>query len=291
MESQVLSIANNRVAAGRNILTGLPAEIVLEIAKNLPNFSSMDNFLQSNKLLMEVIQSCQYSICEQVAKNELGTLWMDARQLLVLQAKLNRAAAPVKGPAGKFPGIGILKGGDRIGIAEATQIMSNATEVIRCRTNFISTGSCFNTSTLMLQSDFQIDRGYYHYWTILLACAPGLKGLLQQRKKQKGKNTEPLTDEEREKIYWTRHVDVEEFLRYEGRMTEFEELLVVMCNSWQFRVLPLIEPKDRERSNEMWCRKNEDILKAELRVHVLLTSRKLGFAEYQDLENIFMFGP
>lgn len=312
MEPQSYS---NPVAAGRDsysFLTGLPIELIIEILRQLPEFSCVNQLILTDNLFLEIVQKYQYFICESVIKNQLGALWKQARQLLVLQSKLNRAAC---GPHAETAGLGILEGGSKIGIAEIFQIMSNAREIGRVRGSFISVIRPYSTQFgaghipaidlvyegLTADNIFRIDRGYYSVWIILLACAPGVQELLEQQKIKALKGEGPgkdLTIEEELAIHQKGHFNLEEYIQYESRETELEELLWVFGAAWLFRFLPNLGPGIIGRPYERWCMANEDRLKAEARIQIHLHGARKVYppdgdedADLNYLRNLFMFGP
>lgn len=304
----------NPAAADRdsyNVLAGLPVELKIEILRQLPEFGCVNQLILTDGLFLEIVQKYQYSICESVIKNQLGALWKQARQLLVLQSKLNRAACGYHAEPAR---LGILEGGSKVGIAEIFQIMSNAREIERVRGSFISVIRPYSIQFgaghipaidlvyegLTADNIFRIDRGYYSVWIILLACAPGVRELLERRRIKALKGEGPgknLTIEEELEMHQKRHFNLEEYIQYESRETELEELLWVFGAAWLFRFLPDLGPEIIGRPYEGWCMENEDKLKAEARIQIHLHgARKVYPPDNEDadlnyLGNLFMFGP
>lgn len=289
------------------LLERLPTELKIELLRQLPEFSCLNQLILTDNQFWEIIQKFQYSICESVISNQLGALWKQARQLLVLQSQLNRAACGLAGTVG----LGILQGGDKVGIAEIVQIMSNAREVERVRGSFAAVARPYSTrfgadhmpvidlvyEGLTANNIFRIDRGYYSVWIILLACAPGLQELLKQRK---GKQPEPdkdLTIEEELVMHHKRHPNMDKYIQYQSKEAELDELLWIFGAAWLFRLLPELGPEIIDRPCEKWCMVNEDKLKAEARIQIHLRgSRKVYPPDEMDsdlisLRSLFMFGP
>lgn len=305
---------SNPAAASRDsysFLTGLPVELKIEILRQLPEFDCVNQLILTDSLFQEVVQKYQYSICESIIKNQLGALWKQARQLLVLQSKLNRVA---RGSHAETAGLGILEGGSKVGIAEIFQIMSNAREIGRVRGSFISVIRPYSArfdaghipaidlvyEGLTADNIFRIDRGYYSVWIILLACAPGVRELLEQRriKALKGEDLgKDLTIEEELEIHQKGHFNLEEYIQYESREAELEELLWVFGAAWLFRFLPNLGLEIIGRPYEEWCMENEDKLKAEARIQIHLHGVRRVYppdnedADLNYLGNLFMFGP
>lgn len=287
------------------LLERLPTELKIELLRQLPEFSCLNQLILTDNQFWEIIQKFQYSICESVISNQLGALWKQARQLLVLQSQLNRAACGLAGTVG----LGILQGGNKVGIAEIVQIMSNAREVERVRGSFAAVSRPYSTrfgadhmpvidlvyEGLTANNIFRIDRGYYSVWIILLACAPGLQELLKRRK---GKQPEPdkdLTIEEELVMHHKRHPNMDKYIQYQE--AELDELLWIFGAAWLFRLLPELGPEIIDRPCEKWCMVNEDKLKAEARIQIHLRgSRKVYPPDEMDsdlisLRSLFMFGP
>lgn len=304
------SPAYNSVVASRNdhrLLTGLPVELKIEIMRQLPEFNCVNQLMLADNHFLEIVQKYQYSICESIIKNQLGPLYKLARQLLVLQSKLNCSACR---PLTEAARQGILEGGNKVGVAEIFRIMSNAREIERARGSLVAVVRPYNTqfSTdhapaielvyegLTVNNIFKIDRGYYSVWIILLACAPGLNGLFEQRRSREEPD-ENLTTEEELEMYHKRHSNLEEYIHYKSKEIELEELLWVLGAAWHFRFLPHLGPEITDRPYERWCRENEDKLKAEARIQIHLHGLRKVYppdnknADLDYLKNLFMFGP
>lgn len=295
--------------AGHNncLLERLPTELKIELLRQLPEFSCLNQLILIDNQFWEIIQKFQYSICESVISNQLGVLWNQARQLLVLQSQLNRVACGLTGTVG----LGILQGGDKVGIAEIIQIMSNAREVERIRGSFAAVFKPYSTrfyadqipaidlvyEGLTANNILRIDRGYYSVWIILLACAPGLQELLERRESKQPKPDKGLTIEEELAMHHKRHLNMDKYIQYQSKEAELDELLWVFGAAWFFRLLPDLGPEIIDRPSERWCMVNEDKLKAEARIQIHLHgSHKIYPPDQTDpglisLRNLFMFGP
>lgn len=313
MEPPSCSCIHNPSAAGRGnyrLLTGLPVELKIEVIRQLPEFSCVNQLILTDNHFLEIVQKYQYYICESIIETQLGALWKQARQLLVLQSKLNRMAC---GAHAGTAGLGILEGGNKVGIAEIIQIMSNAREIERVRGSFIAVIRPYSTQLgaghipaidlvhegLTANNVFRIDRGYYSVWIILLACGLGLWELFERRKTGAFKGEKPendLTTEEELEMHHKRHPNVEEYIQYERKEIELEELLWVFGAAWLYRFLPNLDPETMDRPYERWCMENEDKLKAEARIQIHLHGVRKVYplddkdVDLDDLRSLFMFG-
>lgn len=304
------TVAASHDSYSYHFLADLPTELKIEVLRQLPEFSCVNQLILTDNLFWEIVQKYQYSICEPIIHNQLGALWKQARQLLVLQSKLNRAACGLV----RVSGLGILQGGDKVGIEEIMQIMSNAREIGRVRGSFAAVVRPYSTrfgadhipaidlvrEGLTTNNIFRIDRGYYSVWIILLACAPGLQELFEQRKSKalkKGELDKDLTTEEELVMYHKRHPNLEEYIQYQSKEAELEELLWVFGAAWLFHFLPDLGSEIINRPYERWCMANEEKLEAEARIQIHLHgTRKVYPSDDKDsdldcLESLFMFGP
>lgn len=122
-------------------MNSLPCELILLVMKSLPDFSSLNSFIRCNQKFNILWKSNEYGICEAISRNQFGILFDDVYQLLVLQHEAKRGMEcewdirklfetnPDSDPDSElYPeeiGLGVLKGGTKIGILEAAQLLED----------------------------------------------------------------------------------------------------------------------------------------------------------------------
>lgn len=246
-------------------LNALPAEVLLAMMKSSSSFSDLASLIRSSKNLHQVWEENEYGICGAVAQNIFDDLWEDVHQLLVQQGRLNKYFAQKKLEVVEGVWIGILKGGTKIGKAEAHQLLRYK-KVLRENTIGFTRLSFRHRRSRDMQAikitslgqpldserQFRVDRAFYRCWDLILIGIPDTVQKSRRMFYQGRAYHEAWLEQQNSKEAITRYYQkFEHQLQFKDREMELREI-------WQFISYMKAQPH-AQLDGVFVCGQNEDI--------------------------------